>query len=240
MVTVLDMKRGGPVMGFISPDSAAAAKAAVQRKGYLAGTELAKTFAWLRPNDMIWNNFVNNYFLGNKPPALDLLFWNLDSMNMPAALHRDMLDIGVTNSLARPGGLTMLGTPLDLGKVTCDAYVAGGETDHLTPWQSCYRTTQLFGGKTRFALSTSGHIAAVIHPPGNPKSTYRIGDESKADPEDWLETAELHPGTWWADWAPWLQERSGDLKPAPEKLGNSSHEPMEPAPGTYVFTRSKG
>jgi polyhydroxyalkanoate synthase len=151
-----------------------------------------------------------------------------------------MLDIGVNNLLARPGGLSLLGTPLDLAKITCDAYVVGGETDHLTPWPSCYRTTQLFGAKTRFVLSSSGHIAAVIHPPGNPKSTYRIGDESNADPEDWLASAELHRGTWWENWAPWLAERSGELKPAPKELGNARHRPLERAPGTYVFDRSTG
>jgi polyhydroxyalkanoate synthase len=240
MVTVLDVRRGGPVLSIASPDVAKAAKAKIRRKGYLAGTELARTFAWLRPNDMIWNNFINNYYLGNKPPAFDLLYWNQDSMNMPAGLHADLMDIGLTNPLVTPGELTVLGTPIDVGQITCDAYVAGGETDHLTPWPSCYRSVAMLGGKTRFVLSTSGHIAAVIHPPGNPKSAYRIGDESCTTPEEWLRSAEVHSGTWWQDWAPWLVDRAGETVAAPRRLGNDRYRPLDPAPGKYVFRQSRG
>ncbi|MEE3062447.1 MAG: alpha/beta fold hydrolase [Actinomycetota bacterium] len=240
MVTVLDVRRGGPVLSMASPDMAEAAKAKIRRKGYLAGTELARTFAWLRPNEMIWNNFVNNYYLGNKPPAFDLLFWNQDSMNMPAALHADLMDIGMTNPLIEPGALTVLGTPIDLRQITCDSYVAGGETDHLTPWPSCYRSVAMLGGKTKFALSTSGHIAAVIHPPGNPKSSYRLGDESCATPEEWLRSATMHKGTWWQDWAPWLVERAGEKVAAPKRLGNKDFRPLTPAPGKYVLKQSQG
>ncbi|MCQ4361842.1 PHA/PHB synthase family protein [Mycobacterium gordonae] len=240
MVTVLDVRRGGPVLSVASPDMANAAKAKVKRKGYLAGTELARTFAWLRPNDMIWNNFVNNYYLGNKPPAFDLLYWNQDSMNMPAALHGDLMEIGLSNPLVKPGALTVLGTPIDLTQITCDAYVAGGETDHLTPWPSCYRSVAMLGGETRFALSTSGHIAAVIHPPGNPKSSYRLGDESCATPEEWLQSAQMHKGTWWQDWAPWLVQRGGERVAAPAHLGNDDYPPLTPAPGTYVLKQSRG
>ncbi|HXY64038.1 MAG TPA: alpha/beta fold hydrolase [Mycobacterium sp.] len=240
MVTVLDVHRGGPVLSIASPDVAKAAKAKIRRKGYLAGTELSQTFAWLRPNDMIWNNFVNNYYLGNKPPALDLLYWNLDSMNMPAGLHADLVDLALANPLASPGALTVLGTPIDLGQITCDAYIAGGETDHLTPWPSCYRSVAMLGGKTRFVLSTSGHIAAVIHPPGNPKSSYRIGDELCPTPEEWLRSAQMHKGTWWQDWAPWLAERAGEKVSAPSRLGDEQHRPVGPAPGKYVFIRSSG
>jgi polyhydroxyalkanoate synthase len=240
MVTVLDVRRGGPVLSIASPEVALAAKAKIKRQGYLAGAELARTFAWLRPNDMIWNNFVNNYYLGNRPPALDLLFWNLDSINMPAGLHADLMDIGLNNPLATPGALKVLGTPIDLGQITCDAYIAGGETDHLTPWPSCYRSVKMLGGTSRFVLSTSGHIAAVIHPPGNPKSSYRIGDESCATPEEWLQSAQAHSGSWWQDWAPWLVERAGDTGPAPSQLGNNRYPPLEPAPGKYVLRQSRG
>lgn len=134
----------------------------------------------------------------------------------------------------------MLGTPIDLAQITCDSYVAGGETDHLTPWPSCYRSVAMLGGDTRFALSTSGHIAAVIHPPGNPKSSYRIGDESCATPEEWLRSAEMHQGTWWQDWAPWLAERAGRTVKAPKQLGNRDFRSLIPAPGKYVLTQSPG
>jgi polyhydroxyalkanoate synthase len=236
-VTVLDLERGSPVMSFVSPEAAKVAGAKVRRRGYLPGTELSRTFAWLRANDMIWNNFVNNYYLGNKPPALDLLYWNLDSMNMSAAAHADMMRIGLENPLPK-NTLQLLGTTIDLSKITCDAYSVGGQTDHLTPWPACYRSVRLLGGKTRFVLSTSGHVAAVIHPPGNPKSGYWVGDESISEADDWFTKATAHKGTWWEDWSGWLAERSGAKKEPAGVLGNASHPPLGPAPGEYVFQRS--
>ena len=237
-VTVLDNERAGPVLALTSPASAAVAKAKSNRQGYLAGTELATTFAWLRPNEMIWNNVVNNYLLGKKPPAFDLLYWNGDSQNMPAAAHRDLVQFGLDNPLARPGAVTVLGTPIDLSKITADAYAVGAETDHLTPWGHCYRTVNLLGGDTRFVLSSSGHIAAIINPPGNPRARYHVADEYPADPEEWLASAEKRPGTWWDDWVAWLAERSGPLKAAPQRLGNRKHKVLGPAPGAYVVERS--
>ncbi|MDQ1568903.1 MAG: poly[(R)-3-hydroxyalkanoate] polymerase subunit PhaC [Actinomycetota bacterium] len=236
-VTVLDLERGSPVMAFISPEAAKVAGTKVRQRGYLRGAELSRTFAWLRANDMIWNNFVNNYYLGNSPPALDLLYWNLDSMNMSAGAHADMMRIGLENPLPKKT-LELLGTAIDLSKITCDAYSVGGETDHLTPWPACYRSARLLGGRTRFALSTSGHVAAVIHPPGNPKSGYWIGDESIPEPDAWLAKATAHKGTWWEDWSAWLSERSGAKKEPPVALGNASYRPLGPAPGEYVFQRS--
>jgi len=236
-VTVLDLERGSPVMAFVSPEAAKVAGSKVRRRGYLPGTELSKTFAWLRANDMIWNNFVNNYYLGNKPPALDLLYWNLDSMNMSAAAHADMMRIGLENPLPKKT-LELLGTTIDLSKVTCDVYSVGAESDHLTPWPACYRSIHLLGGKKRFVLSTSGHVAAVIHPPGNPKSAHWIGDESIAEPDAWFAKATAHKGTWWEDWSAWLSERSGAKKEPPATLGSASYRPLGPAPGEYVFQRS--
>jgi Poly(3-hydroxyalkanoate) synthetase len=236
-VTVLDLERGSPVMSFVSPEAAKVAGTKVRRRGYLPGAELARTFAWLRANDMIWNNFVNNYYLGNRPPALDLLYWNLDSMNMSAAAHADMMRIGLENPLPK-NTLQLLGTTIDLSKITCDAYTVGGQTDHLTPWPACYRSVRLLGGKTRFVLSTSGHVAAVIHPPGNPKSGHWIGDESISEPDEWFAKATAHKGTWWEDWSAWLSDRSGDKKEAPAVLGSASYRSLGPAPGEYVLQRA--
>jgi polyhydroxyalkanoate synthase subunit PhaC len=237
-VTVLDTERAGPVPAMVSPATAALAQASSRRQGYLAGTELASTFAWLRPNEMIWNNVVNNYFLGKKPPAFDLLYWNADSQNMPAAAHRDLVRFGLANPLARAGGVTVLGTPIDVAKITVDAYSVGAETDHLTPWHSCYRTVNMLGGDTRFVLSNSGHIAAIINPPGNPRARYHVADEHPPDAEEWLASAVKHSGTWWEDWEAWLGERSGPMKEAPRKLGNRKHKVLGPAPGAYVLERS--
>ena len=235
-VTVLDLDRGSPVMAFVSPEAAKVAGTKVRKRGYLPGTELSRTFAWLRANDMIWNNFVNNYYLGNSPPALDLLYWNLDSMNMSAGAHADMMRIGLDNPLPKKT-LELLGTTIDLSKITCDVYSVGAESDHLTPWPACYRSIHHLGGKTRFVLSTSGHVAAVIHPPGNPKSAYWIGDESIPEPDAWLGRATAHKGTWWEDWSAWLSERSGAKKEPPAALGSASFRTLGPAPGEYVFQR---
>jgi polyhydroxyalkanoate synthase len=234
-VTTLDTKRAGTVGSFVSPETAAVAVRNVARKGYLDRYQLARTFAWLRPNDMIWNYWVNNYLLGKKPPAFDLLYWNADTMDMPAGLHRDFVKIGVENPLVRPGALKVLESPIDLSRITCDAYVIAGETDHITPWPNCYKTTQLFGGDTRFVLSNGGHIAAVINPPGNPKSTYSIGDHNPPTPEEWLAAADATQGTWWEDWDAWLADRTGSRKAAPKKLGGRGYPPVDPAPGSYVL-----
>ena len=170
-VTVIDNHDAGTVAALSDPRLAELAKRRSARKGYLDGRALAEVFAWLRPGDLIWNYWVNNYLLGRRPPAFDILFWNADTTRMTAGLHADFVDMAVSNSLTRPGGITVLGVPLDLGKVTVDSYVVAGIADHITPWENCYRTTQLLGGTTRFVLSTSGHIAALVNPPGNPKST---------------------------------------------------------------------
>jgi polyhydroxyalkanoate synthase len=237
-VTVLDTHHAGPVPALVSPATAAAAKANSRRQGYLAGTELASTFAWLRPNEMIWNNVINNYLLGKKPPAFDLLYWNADSQNMPAAAHRDLVQFGIDNPLPRPGAFTVLGTPADVSQVTVDAYAVGAETDHLTPWQHCYRTVNMLGGDVRFVLSSSGHIAAIINPPGNPRARYHVAGEHPQDAEEWLGGAEIRPGTWWEDWVAWLGERSGGSKRAPAKLGRGRNKALGPAPGEYVLERS--
>jgi polyhydroxyalkanoate synthase len=236
-VTVLDTERAGPVPALVSPATARAAQANAMRQGYLAGTELASTFAWLRPNEMIWNNVVSNYLLGKKPPAFDLLFWNADSQNMPAAAHRDLVQFGLDNPLTRRGGMSVLGTPVDVSKITVDAYSVGAETDHLTPWQCCYRNVNMLGGEVRFVLSSSGHIAAIINPPGNPRARYHVADEYPATADQWLESAEAKPGTWWEDWDAWLGERSGPLKEAPAKLGSRKHKVLGRAPGEYVRER---
>jgi polyhydroxyalkanoate synthase len=193
-------------------------------------------FAWLRPNDMVWSYVANNYLLGKDPPAFDILYWNGDVTRMAAGLHRDFIELALENSLAKPGGLELLGTPIDLGRVTVDAYVVAAIADHIVPWDSAYRTTQLLGGETRFVLSTSGHVAAMVNPPGNERMSYRTRDgDNPPEAETWLEGAAKHPGTWWTDWDAWLDERSGPLRPAPRSLGDDEHPAAGRAPGTYVL-----
>ena len=237
MVTVLDEARAGLASAVASERTARLAAAVSRARGYLDGRSLAEVFAWLRPNDLIWNYWVNDYLLGRKPPPFDILFWNADTTRMTAALHRDFLQLGVTNGLTRPGGVTMLGSPVDLAAVDRDTYLVAGITDHLCPWQSCYRSTQLLGGSTRFVLSTSGHIAAMVNPPGNQKARYQVGQDCPEDPQEWLRRAENRQGSWWPDYASWLAERSGEEIAAPTELGGGGLEPIGAAPGTYVYDR---
>ncbi|HZC54307.1 MAG TPA: alpha/beta fold hydrolase, partial [Mycobacterium sp.] len=234
-VTVIDNEQAGVAAAITDKRLAAAAKAISRRRGYLDGRALAEVFAWLRPGDLVWNYWVNNYLLGKKPPAFDILFWNADTTRMTAGLHADFVDLAMDNTLVRPGALTVLGVPIDLARIEQDAYVVAGITDHITPWQNCYRTTQLLGGDTRFILSTSGHIAALVNPPTNPKASYQTNKDNPANAEEYLKTAESVQGSWWTDASAWLGERSGSLKPAPDHLGGAGLTPLADAPGTYVF-----
>jgi polyhydroxyalkanoate synthase len=237
-VTVLDQTRAGLAAAVLDERVAAAAIAASAARGYLDGASLAEVFAWLRPNDLVWNYWVNNYLQGRKPAAFDVLFWNADTTRMAAALHRDFVEIGLHNSLTTPGAATMLGTAVDLAKVSVPAYVIAGIADHICPWQACYRSGQLLGGDdTQFVLSTNGHIAAMVNPPGNPKATFRTGPLGDAGPDEWLRDATVEQGSWWPHHAAWLAERSGPERDAPTALGCSELPPMDAAPGTYVFDR---
>jgi polyhydroxyalkanoate synthase subunit PhaC len=236
-VAVLDQYRAGTAAAMIDETTAAAAVAASRARGYLDGRALAEVFAWLRPDDLIWNYWVNNYLQGKEPPPFDILYWNADTTRLPAALHRDFINLALANALTKPGEATMLGSPVDLSKVDVDSYVIAGVADHICPWQSCYRSTQLLGGPARFVLSTSGHIASMVNPPGNPKATFQTAASNPADPREWLEQAETVAGSWWPDYSSWLGERSGGQKKAPGKLGRKTFPVICPAPGTYVLDR---
>jgi polyhydroxyalkanoate synthase len=235
LVTVLDNAQAGMAAALADRRLATAATALSQRRGYLDGRALAEVFAWLRPDDLIWNYWVNNYLLGRKPPAFDILFWNADTTRMSAKLHADLVDLAMENHLVTPGAMRVIGVPVDLSRIEVDAYVVAGIADHITPWQNCYRSTQLLGGDSRFILSTSGHIAALVNPPGNPKASYQINKDTPADAQQWLKTAETQQGSWWPDWLAWLGERCGPEKRAPSKLGGGGLRPLVEAPGTYVF-----
>lgn len=232
-VTVLDSREAGTTAALIDENLAAAAKAVSGRRGYLDGRALAEVFAWLRPGDLIWNYWVTNYLLGQKPPSFDILFWNADTTRMPARLHADFVDFGLQNKIVRPGELSILGSPVDLSQLKVDTYLVAGSADHITPWQNCYRSTALLGGDTRFVLSTSGHIAALVNPPTNSKAGFQTGADNPADPQQWQAAAQTHQGSWWPDHSAWLAERCGPLIDPPALIG----EPLAPAPGTYVFEK---
>jgi poly(3-hydroxyalkanoate) synthetase len=181
---------------------------------------------------------VNNYLLGKKPPSFDVLFWNQDTVRLAAGLHRDFIHLALGNSLAHPGALDVLGTPVDLATVDLDSYVVAGSTDHIIPWENAYRSTQLLGGEPRFVLSTSGHIQALVNPPSpESRSSYRVAETHPESAEAWAQLAATRSGSWWPDYDAWLADRSGALQPAPKRLGNANHRALAKAPGTYVHAR---
>jgi len=191
-------------------------------------------FAWMRPNDLVWNYWVNNYLLGNPPPVFDILFWNNDTTRLSAAFHGQLLDIFANNLLVEPGAFEVLGTTVDLARVDCDKYLVAGMTDHITPWKGVFNTARAFGGDNTFVVSSSGHIQSLINPPGNPKSKYLVNPGPADDADAWLAGAKVTPDTWWNHWREWLEARSGKRVTAPATLGDADHPPREAAPGTYV------
>ncbi len=237
LVSVLDNKLDTQVALFADEKTLEVAKRRSYQAGVIEGSDMAKVFAWMRPNDLIWNYWVNNYLLGNEPPVFDILYWNNDTTRLPAALHGEFIDMFKTNPLTRPGALEVCGTPIDLKQVTCDVFCLAGTTDHITPWEACYKSAHLFGGKCEFVLSSSGHIQSILNPPGNPKARYMTNTEMPFEPKDWQESSTKHTDSWWLHWQKWLGERSGATKKAPSSLGNKRFPAAEAAPGTYVHER---
>jgi polyhydroxyalkanoate synthase subunit PhaC len=232
-VTLLDFGLPAPIGAFSAPKLLALARYNSRRAGIISARSMGSVFAWMRPNDLVWNYWVNNYLLGQDPPVFDILSWNADGTNLPAALHLQFLDCYQNNVLAN-GDLVALGDKVDLATIRVPTFVTGAINDHLTPWRGTYRTTQLLSGPSTFVLSHSGHIQSLVNPPGNPKSSFYIGDDPGPDPDQWLASATQHPGTWWTVWADWEIQQSGAEVPAPARPGNRKHRPLTAAPGLYV------
>jgi polyhydroxyalkanoate synthase len=219
----------------MTPETMRAAKEASRLRGIVDGHELARMFAWMRPNDLIWNYWVNNYLLGNQPPAFDILYWNADTTRLTAALHGDYLDLYFTNPFVNAEKLSLNGKSINMSKVKADSYVVAGVTDHITPWKGVHRTAQIMGEHTTFVLSNSGHLQSLLNPPTNPKASFMIGSVNPAGPDAFLATAERRKGSWWLDWRDWLHARSREEVDAPTSLGSQRYPALAPAPGTYVF-----
>jgi polyhydroxyalkanoate synthase len=237
LVSLLDSEIESPASLFVDEQTLEAAKRRSYQHGVLDGHDMAKVFAWMRPNDLIWSYFVNNYLLGKEPPPFDILYWNNDCTRLPAALHGDLLDFFKHNPLKHPGGLEVCGTPIDLQKVTVDSFSVAGLNDHITPWDAVYRSTLLLGGDRRFVLASAGHVQSILNPPGNPKASYSENPKLSSDPRAWYYDAKSVEGSWWPQWLSWVQERSGALRETRMTLGNTNYPPMDPAPGTYVQVR---
>ena len=206
-------------------------------KGYLDGRAMAATFNLLRSNDLIWNYVVNNYMLGKDYLPFDLLYWNSDATNVPAAWHQAYLrDMYRDNKLVVPGGITVADVPIDLTTVTTPSYIQGGKEDHIAPARSAYRITQIFTGPRRFVLAGSGHIAGVVNPPSQMKYGHWTNDDLPATFDAFVAGATEHKGSWWPDWLAWLAPQSGGMVAA-RIPGDGPLKAIEDAPGRYVKER---
>jgi polyhydroxyalkanoate synthase subunit PhaC len=223
---------------FVDPKLNEVLKRWPTRRDRVSANELTLLFAMLRPNDLIWNYWVNNYLMGKQPTAFDVLYWNADGTGMTAQFNRDFRNFVDENPLVRSGAMMVKGTPIaDISKFDFDSYVIGAATDHICPWPVVYRSAQMLGARCQFTLGGSGHIQTLVCPPGNPKASYFTNLDISTPPEQWLQKAHKTEGSWWDHFSAWCAERSGPLVPAPSSSGSTRHSSLGKAPGTYVFEK---
>ena len=238
LTTLLDFSDTGEIGLFIDENGLMSRESTIGKGGLLPARDLQNTFSFLRANDLVWNYVTGNYLKGQKPQAFDLLYWNSDSTNLPGPFACwYMRNLYHDNSLRVPGKLQMCGQRIDLGALDMPVYLLATREDHIVPWQSAYQSTRILGGKVRFVLGASGHIAGVINPASKNKRSYWTNDDVKIDADGWLIAAQENKGSWWPDWAAWLKPMAGELR-APRKPGNVKYKPIEPAPGRYVKERA--
>jgi len=236
-VALTDFEEAGELGVFIDEEQLTSLEDKMNKRGFLEGSEMATTFNMLRANDLIWSFVVNNYLLGNDPFPFDLLYWNADSTRMPARMHSFYLrKMYQENLLSKPGGITLSGVPIDLRKVKVPAYFLSTREDHIAPWKSTYRGTQLLGGPKRFVLAASGHIAGVVNPPEGGKYSHWINEALPPDPDAWFKGATEIAGSWWPDWHRWVSAQAKEHVPA-RAPGDGKLKPIEDAPGSYVRVR---
>ena len=230
--TMLDYSEPGILGAFTDDRTVALMERDMAQKGYLEGTQMAVTFDILRANDLIFNYVVSNWLMGEDPPAFDILAWNSDSTRMPAAMHTFYLHhLYLRNELAK-GEMELAGQQLSLSDVKNDTYVVGAINDHIVPWHASYETTRLLGGSVRYVLSSGGHIAGIVNPPG-PKAWYQASTRTPASADEWHASATKHSGSWWEDWTQWSERRSGErVKPPP--MGSERYPAIGGAPGSYI------
>jgi polyhydroxyalkanoate synthase subunit PhaC len=238
LASLIDFADGGELEVFIDEQQVKALEKRMARRGYLEGSEMATTFNMLRANDLIWSFVVNNYLLGRDPFPFDLLYWNSDSTRMPAAMHSFYLrNMYMNNLLAKPGGIRLHGVPIDVTRVKTPVYFVSTMEDHIAPWRSTYAGAKLFTGPVRFVLGGSGHIAGIVNPPAANKYAYWTHTKLPGNPDEWLEAATQHPGSWWPDWAGWVAQYANGKVPA-RVPGKGKLKAIEEAPGSYVRMRA--
>ena len=238
LASMLDFSDTGEIGLFIDEPSVALRERAIGGGGIMPGRDLALVFSALRANDLVWSYVVSNYLKGKPPEAFDLLYWNADSTNLPGPMYCWYVrNTYLENKLREPGRASVLGTPVDFGKIAVPAYVLATREDHIVPWRTAYRTTQLVGGDTRFVLGASGHVAGVVNPASRNRRSYWTGANPRMDADSWLAAADEKRGSWWTDWSEWLARHGGGRVKARARLGNAKFKPTERAPGSYVKHR---
>jgi len=242
MTALVDFAVSGELGVFIDEEQVASLERKMNERGYLEGSEMADTFNMLRSNDLIWSFVINNYLMGRDPFPFDLLHWNGDSTRMPARMHSYYLrNMYLENQLKKPGGITLNGVPIDLSKISVPSYFVSAIEDHIAPWKATYAGPHLLGGKSRFVLSGSGHIAGMINPPAAKKYGYWTNDKLAGTPDAWLKGARAHEGSWWTNWIEWLKPNLGPLvaaRPVGKTNGKSGLKAIEAAPGSYARLRA--
>ena len=241
LTTLLDFSETGILDVFIDESFVKYREAEMGKGGLMKGSDLASTFSFLRPNDLVWNYVVGNYLKGETPPPFDLLYWNSDSTNLPGPYYAWYLrNTYLENNLIKPGKATVCGQKVDFRKVDTPVYIYGSREDHIVPIVGAYGSTQVYPGKKRFVMGASGHIAGVINPPAKNKRSHWIRADGKLpkSAQEWIDGATEHPGSWWTDWAAWLKPHGGKLIAAPKTYGKGKYKAMMPAPGTYVLAKA--
>ncbi len=239
MTSLLDFGNTGVLDVFIDEQHVQMREQQLSKGGLMKGSELSSTFSFLRPNDLVWNYVVNNYLKGEKPMPFDLLYWNSDSTNLPGPFFTWYLrNMYLENNLVKKNRLTVAGQKMDLSRITVPVYAMGAREDHIVPWDAAWHSAQALGGPKRFVLGASGHIAGSINPASKNKRNFWVNEAAASSPEEWLDGATEVPGSWWNDWAKWLERQRGGLIDAPARMGNSRFPPSGAAPGSYVRTRA--
>ena len=234
LTALLEYSEVGEIRAFVDSDELAGLERTAERRGFIPGGGVAWAFRMLRPTDLIWSFWVDHYLRGKERKPFDLLYWNADATNMPVRAHLYfMRQMYIEDRLRQPGGITLAGTPIDLSRIDVPAYVVGTREDHIAPWRGAWRSAQLLGGRTRFVLGESGHIAGIVNAPTRQKYGYHVATSAGADPEQWLAAAQAHAGSWWPDWQRWLGRHAGGLVAA-RTPGTRRLPALEDAPGSYV------
>lgn len=239
LTTLLEFTEVGEIRVYIDKNFVEKREKQLAKGGIVPGGELAGAFSSLRANDLVWSYVVNNYLKGKQPPAFDLLYWNADATNLPGPMYSYYLrNTYQDNKLCKPDALKMLGEPVSLKRLTMPAFVFSAREDHIVPWKGGFLSARTLGGKVKFVLGASGHIAGTINPASKGKRSYWVSEKATADPDKWFAEAKEVPGSWWSEWSKWLKPHGGKQVAARGKLGGAKRKPIEPAPGRYAKERA--